>query len=149
MKKQHKTYILLIAVLIVWGIIGFQIFNYLNPQEEELPAIVGKQQSFGKMKLQKETYTVQKHSRDPFLGKMLVKSVVKHKKKKATPVVFPNLTYHGLIESGKRRSYIVSVNGVQSVLRIGQKINDIKLLSGNKKEIRVHYKGTTKKIPLS
>lgn len=149
MKKQYKTYILIVAVLIVWGIIGVQIFNYLNPKEEALPTIESKQKVFRKKKEHKESYTVKTHQRDPFLGKLLVKPVVKRTKKKAAPVVFPPIQYHGIIESGKKKSFIVSINGVQSVLKAGQTINEVRLLSGNKKQISIRYKGTNKAVMLN
>lgn len=150
MKKQHKTYILITAVIIVWGVIGFQFFNYLTPNEEKLSRTINKQNIVRKKVKKKENYIVKKHSRDPFLGKLLITPVKKAKRKKVAELVnFPLIIYHGIIESNKRKSFIISINGNQNILKIGQSISDIKLLSGNKKEVKIHYKGNNKVIPLS
>lgn len=152
MKKQYKTYILIIAVLIVWGIIGVQIFSYLNPkEEEELPSLVSEQKSFRKETKIRESYKVKTHQRDPFLGKIIIKPITikKTKKKPVEPVVFPSIIYHGIIESGKNKSFIISVNGVQNVLKVGQTMQEIRLLSGDKKQINIRYKGNTKVVTLN
>ena len=150
MKKQHKTYTLIIAVIIVWGVIGFQIFGYLNPKEEILLPTTNKQSIARKKIKKKQNYIIKKHTRDPFLGKTLTKPTKKGRKKKvAEPVNFPPIIYHGIIESNKRKSFIISINGNQNILKIGESISDIKLLSGNKKEVKIHYKGNNKVIPLS
>ena len=150
MKKQHKTYILIAAVVIVWGVIGFQFFNYLTPNEEKSSRTVSKQNIVRKKVKKKENYVVKRHARDPFLGKLLTTPIKKTKRKKvAEPVSFPSIIYHGIIESSKKRSFIISINGNQSILKAGQVINDIKLLSGSKKEIKISYKGNNKVIPLN
>ena len=151
MKKQYKTYILIIAVLIVWGIIGVQIFSYLNPKEEELPSLVAEQKSFRKETQVRESYKVKTHQRDPFLGKMTIKPIPikKTKKKPVEPVIFPSIVYHGIIESGKNKSFIISVNGVQNVLKEGQTIQEVRLLSGDKKQIKIRYKENSKVVTLN
>ncbi|TDQ21839.1 hypothetical protein [Tenacibaculum caenipelagi] len=150
MKKEHKTYILVIVVIIVWGIIGVQVFKHFTPKEVELPVanrqIVFNQNEFSK----RENYTVKEHNRDPFLGKSLDAPKKQTKRKKVDePINFPSIIYNGMIQSGKNQSYIISINGNQNIQKIGQTINSVKLLSGSKKEIKVSYKGNSKKVTLN
>ncbi|CAL2092007.1 conserved protein of unknown function [Tenacibaculum sp. 190524A02b] len=151
MTKQQKTYLLMIAVIAVWGIIGYQIYSHLNPEEEELPETVFQKTSSIK-KMNKELYTVQKHNRDPFLGKLANQPKKKRKattkKKNTTPVIFPNIIYNGIVESGNTKSYIVTINSNQEFMKPNSVRNDIKLLSGTPEEITIIYKGEKKIIPL-
>ena len=73
MKKQHKTYLLLGAVLAIWGLIGHQIYSRLNPSIPELETYQGSS-SFQKEKVTETSfYEIQKQYRDPFLGKFPTK----------------------------------------------------------------------------
>ena len=150
MKKEHKIYILVIIVITVWGIIGVQVFNHFTPKEIELPT-VNKQIIFNKREFNKrENYTVKEHTRDPFLGKSLDAPRKQTKRKKVVaPISFPSIIYNGMIQSGKNQSYVISINGNQNIQKIGQTINSVKLLSGNKKEIKVSYKGNSKTVILN
>ena len=151
MKKEHKTYVLLVTVLIVWGIVGLQVFNYLSEDELEEQMVISQPNVISQKQFkEKEIYKVQKYLRDPFLGKLTEtrKKVILKKKVPKTPVNFPVIIYHGIIESATQTSFIVSVNGSQEVLKKGQILNDVKFLSGDQKEILVAYKGEHKKISL-
>ncbi len=141
MLKQKKTLILLVAVLVVWGIIGFQIFSYLNPEEEELQEISIEEFS-PIVKKQKETYQVKIHKRDPFLGKLLIKpKTVKRPIVKKDPIIFPSIQYNGIVESNKKKAFVLTVNGQQKVLNKGQTFNEVKLIRGTSKEVLLSYKG--------
>lgn len=144
MEKKHKTYILLGAVLIVWGIIGFQIINYLSPTEEEIPVVTYEEYK-SEIKKERELYSVKIRDRDPFLGEIITKP--KHiitVKKKKEPVVFPKILYNGIVESGQNKAYIITINDKQEIVKINQVINGIKLLKGTSKEITFLYKGEKK-----
>ena len=141
MLKNKKTPILLIAVLIVWGIIGFQIYRYLNPDEEKLQEI--SIEEFKPIaKKQQETYQVKIHERDPFLGKLLVKpKKITRTIVKKTPITFPNVLYNGIIESTKKKTFIMTINGQQKEISIGQTFNEVTLLKGSSREVLLRYKG--------
>ena len=141
MLKQKKTLILLTAVLVVWGIIGLQIYGYLNPDEEKLQEISTEQFNLVAKK-QKETYQVKIHERDPFLGKLLIKQKkVRKTIVKKEPIIFPNILYNGIIESNKKRAFIITINGQQKEVRKGQTSNEVTLINGSAKEVLLRYKG--------
>lgn len=139
MTKQQKTYILLIAVLIVWGIIGFQIYNYLNPEEDIVETLSFEEYS-PTLKKEKEIYEVKLHKRDPFLGKILVApKVTTVAVKKKESVIFPQILYNGLVESGNTKTFVISIDGKQTVFKLGQVVKNIKLVKANSKEVVLEY----------
>ncbi len=142
MKKQQKTYILLAISCIVWGIIGVQIYGYLNPESEKQE--LTQYQKFTPEKTQeKEIYVVNTHDRDPFLDRYkqtkLKKRSTKKTKKKHTKTRFPKIIYNGIVINKKSKSFIVTVKNQQQIMKIGDVFNDIKLISGNSKEIKVKH----------
>ncbi|WP_442267066.1 hypothetical protein ACSIGC_05035 [Tenacibaculum sp. ZS6-P6] len=147
MKKKQKTYILLVIVVVVWSVVGIQFFKYSQQQEEEIPVI-----SYKKFKTKtvakREVYKVSVHERDPFLGtlhKTSKNNIVKKKKiSKNEPFVFPIIKYKGMIASEENTSFILVVNGNQYIMRLRSKKEDVQLISGTKKEIKVLYKGKYK-----
>ncbi|SNR15448.1 hypothetical protein [Tenacibaculum jejuense] len=149
MKKKQKTYILLVIVIIVWSVVGIQFFRYSHQYEEEIPEI-NYQKFQPNITAKKETYKVSIHERDPFLGTLHNSAKNKTKKKKKTtqkvPVVFPNIQYKGMISSNDNTSFIITINGKQYIMRTRVKKDDVELISGTKKEIKVLYKGKYKTI---
>ena len=147
MSKNQKTYLLLLAVIFVWGAIGYQFFQQYNPSvKEELKpqAIRFKPQK----QLQAVQYTIRPDYRDPFLGKLYKKPVPKRKKVIPKPkVVFPNITYNGSIK-GAKKSYIISINGAQEVFQVKQTMKGITLVKANENEVILKYKGEKKKFLL-
>ncbi|MFY7669777.1 hypothetical protein ACOSP6_01680 [Tenacibaculum sp. MEBiC06402] len=145
MNKQRKTYILLAAVIIIWSIVGFQIFGYLNSGEEELTEVNYKKFT-PKQGKEKELYTVATHGRDPFLGRynQPKKKIVRTVKKEKEPIIFPRIQYKGFIKNKNKKLFILTINGAQKILQIGQVFNDVRVVSGNNREVTLKYKGEVK-----
>ncbi|WP_440881313.1 hypothetical protein [Tenacibaculum sp. C7A-26P2] len=144
MLKQKKILLLLVTVLIVWGIIGFQIFSYLNPEEE-----IFKEPSVATfkpiVKQAKETYVVKKHRRDPFLGKLLIQpKKIKKVIRKKEPINFPTIVFNGLVESNRKKTFVLTINGEQKIVKVGQVFKEVKLLKGTASEVLLSYKGKRK-----
>ncbi|WP_075343325.1 hypothetical protein [Tenacibaculum agarivorans] len=147
MKKQQKTYILLVVVILIWSVVGFQFFGYLNAHTEDIPEINYKKFT-PKATQKKERYKVAEHTRDPFLDKY--KSVAKKKttsnRKKVSTIPFPNTSYQGIVMNKNSKSFIVTINGNQHIMKTGSVINGVKLVSGNSNTIRLRYQGQTKTV---
>lgn len=85
MKKEHKTYLLLTVVFLLWGLIGYQFFKKLNPSDSEIASSKFRVK-FTPEKVEKPNfYTVIGVDRDPFLGKYAKKKVIVKKIKKPIP----------------------------------------------------------------
>lgn len=146
MTKQQKTYFLLLITLIVWGIIGYQIYNRFNPKQEVL--LVSKTDTYEpKQLINSIPYTIKANYRDPFLGKFpSKKSVVKKKKKtikKDNNTPFPRVIYNGIVE-GNSKSFIITVNGNQESFKLKETLHKVTLLKGNATAITLRFNGETK-----
>ena len=152
MSKQQKTYVLLAAVFIVWGGIGYQIISKLSPSVDN-EKLEEASRKFVPQEVAKEvSYTIEIGNRDPFFGKMEKPRIVKKKSveqtKPMTNKPFPYVVYNGLVENGKSKSYILTIDGSQEVMSLGKTIKEITLLRANKKEILVRYHKETKTVGL-
>lgn len=140
---------LLGGVLLIWGIIGFKIYSALAPEAETL-ALMEDVTFSPKKTIQRDTFTIKADYRDPFLGTFVSskKNVVKTPKKKT--INFPQIGYTGLItdQETKKHIFFVTIAGKQHLMQKGQQQNEVTLVSGSSKRIRVRYKGVLKTIPL-
>jgi len=154
MKKNKKTYVLLIAVFSIWGLLGFKIVGALNTDapKQEL-AMVSKKYSINSIK-KRDTFSISANYRDPFLGTMpKAKTPKKIRKKSIKKPEFPkrNISYSGSVgQNGtKARMYFVTIDGQQHIMSNNEIISDVKLVSGNSESIKVRYNGRTETVVLS
>lgn len=149
MTKQQKTYALLAAVLIIWGLIGYQFYTNLN-STSEVPTIIKKRQNFvPKMVKEQEQYTINATYRDPFLGKRYIykkKRVVAPKKQPLVP--FPSIIYNGVIEGNGTKAYILTIDGNQIILKRRQTKQQVTLVKGTSKQVTIRFQKRTKTISL-
>lgn len=153
-KKQHKTYVLLALVLLVWGVIGYKVVNVINPSTEtsQTASLSGK--FVPKQIKEKESFSIVADYRDPFLGtvktpnkstrKIAVTSVQKEIPKK-------KISYTGFItDKGKNQKiFFITIEGQQQMMSLNDTFQDVKLLQGTTNYIKVLYKGTSEKIALA
>lgn len=149
MKKQQKTYLLLVAVIAIWGMIGFQIYQRLNPSIVPIESLKI-ETNFQRQKVSETNYYDLKESyRDPFLADYPQKKTIIKKSlpKKILPTIpFPTIQYIGIIESNNTQSYILTINGKQEILKKGEVIQGIKLIKANQEEATVQFQKETKTI---
>ena len=145
LKNKHKTYLLLLAVLGIWGTIAVKIVNGLSDSEDIVVDVTQtfdfKPDSFKP----KRTFTIDSFDRDPFLG------TIKNPKTRASKKVVsssrdsiskPHIRYHGSIkrQGNNETVFTLSINNQQHLLKIGQRIDDYRLVRGNANEILIGYK---------
>lgn len=150
MKKQTKTYLLIAAVAIVWGMIGYRIYQHFTPEEIESQSITP--QVFHFKNNPKKVYTFQQLQRDPFTGKILIKKKITKPKKVVIPkpkkeVVFPKVEYQGFVE-GVSSSFVLRINGVHHVLNLDDTTNGVRLIKGDTSQIVIEYQKERKTIPI-
>lgn len=152
MKNKTKTYLLLAAVLAIWGIIGFKIMSTLNPEAPE----VKKQDEMvvftPKSHTVKDTFSIRPAQRDPFLGTLYAKKQENPAPRTPKPkeaFVWISITYHGTVskQDSKEKLCILSINGQQHIMKIGQEVQEVKLVKASNTEILVNYKGQRKTVP--
>lgn len=151
MQKRLKTYGLLAGVLAIWGVLGFRIIGALHPK---VPQTSNQERSvlFSPKAINNvDSFSVQRMERDPFLG-TLTTIHKKNNPQKAISTVkkteWPAIVYNGIIskQGGSEKICIISINGIQSMMKIGQTLNGIRLLKAGPTEIQVSYKGIKKTI---
>ena len=65
LNKKSKTYLLILAVLSIWGTIGYKFFSTYNP----VVPVLDKQNTvmaFQPQTIKTDTFTIQQLQRDPF-----------------------------------------------------------------------------------
>lgn len=152
MTKQQKTYLLLVAVLVVWGLIGFRIYRgFHNDKEKELDITPSNNKFVIKQNEISKDYVLKTNYRDPFLGKLPFKKN-NRKKTKRSPrnkdIPFPNIIYNGVVEGGDSKSYTITINGKQELVKVGDNIQIIKLIKATPNKIVIRFQGKTKTIQL-
>ena len=146
MNKKQKTYTLLILVIGIWGLIGYNIYTYLNPKIEKHIPVSQKINANKFTPVKKDTLVITNY-RDPFLGKI----ITHHKKTKNDAQItksFPSIIYHGLVKGNSIKSYIISVQNRQEMVEIGQTFLNVKLISANDREITILHKNSRKTIKI-
>jgi type II secretory pathway component PulC len=154
LKNKTKTYALLVLVFTIWGIIGFKMFSAIKP---EIPEQVNQQSTIlfiPKTDISGDVFSIQPSERDPFLGTLYTKKQTKKKSKSKVEkqeLVWVPIVYHGIVSSSNNKEgiYILSIQGKQHLVKIGQTINNVKLLRATRTEILVQFKGVRKFIAKS
>ncbi len=154
MKKNHRTYLLLLLVLVVWGILGFRIVKTVSPSTKGTVPLVHAEKFVPTPIKKRDSFALNANYRDPFLGTF--PKTEKPKKVRVTVAqkeILPdkNISYTGFItENGSRKKiFFLTVDGMQQIFSENDVLQGVELLSGDGKKVQVHYNGKTKKIPLS
>jgi uncharacterized Zn ribbon protein len=155
LKNKTKTYLLLVAVLVIWSIIGYKIYSSLNP---ELPEVVlnDAEAVFNpKTGIEIDTFSIKTTDRDPFLGTLTKKSnktasLKQNNTTKQEDSNWPQITYGGVIkrQNSNEQVFVVTINNTQYVLKKGQKVDNITLVKGDNASITVRFNNTQKIIPI-
>ncbi|MFS4493181.1 hypothetical protein [Maribacter sp. 2308TA10-17] len=151
MKKNTKTYILLGAVVLIWGVIGYRIFSSITSEPErntETGAIDFKPQPVQ----EKEKFSIVADYRDPFLGTLPKKAKKKVKRSALKTPLPPEIavTYTGFVsdKDTKENIYFVTINGRQHIMSVGNEIEKVKLVRGNATSIKIRANKKTRTITL-
>ncbi len=158
MEKQTTKYLLAIAVIAIWGLLGYRIYKKVYPDNDFFIPTTND------FVLEKNTaidsFQLLVNYRDPFLGNKIkqrqqpisterqvnvgkpTKNFNLTKPKKAT---FPKLSYKGSIylDSG-RKVALISFNKHMVNLGLGESFEEITLLAIQEDSIRLGFKGQEK-----
>lgn len=144
-----NTYILITAVLCIWGIIGYKILTAVSPTPKQV-ALENFNMPFNpKANTKTDSFSVQLLERDPFLGTISVKKpLVLNKVKPKVPIAWLPVIYHGNIsnQDDKIKVFIISIDNEQYLMRLGEEIKGVKLIKGSSSSIIMQYKRDRKTI---
>lgn len=150
MNRSKKTYFLLVAVLLIWGLIGYQMYLRWHPREATTVSTTPPTTFVPQKKVENSFYELKALYRDPFLGSYpkKKKSIRKRIVKSTAPVVFPSVVYKGVIGVGASKSYVLSINGRQEIMKQGETHQEVELIRANAQQITLKFQGVKKTIEL-
>ncbi|GEM_PF-6870842 len=138
-KKRLQTYVLLGAVLLIWGLLLYQLL--LSGAKNETPSSLATPpalHSYGKEPFHQ--FTIQTDYRDPFLEVRKAKAKKGFVKKELTKTrIFPRIEYVGLLSSQQGSRYVLKINGIPFFFKPSDNIEQVQLLRGTKEEVTVLY----------
>ncbi len=161
MKNKKSIYILLPLVLGIWGLLIYNFFSYLDPEEIVLPE--DNFQISDEIKYtEPDTTTIDINHRDPFTGKMSSQSSevgeskvtngssVKSNSDEPKIEETINIQYKGIVSdvTDKVKVFMVIINGKTFLMKQGDKELDVKLIKGNRESIVISNKGKQNTISI-
>ena len=153
MNKKVLTYILVIAIMIIWGNGIYMLMNRIHNQNNTNTGIG----NFVPPELPKslmDTFHIKADYRDPFLGGTKKVSVPTNTatiiKPVPIPVVikWPTITYFGMIKNQKsnKQLVIVTIDGQSHNMKTGSIVSEVTLNKIYKDSIEVTYQKNKKII---
>jgi len=153
LNKKSKTYLLIIAVLSVWGTIAYK---FLATYQPGIP-VLDKQpmvMAFKPLTKSTDTFTVKALQRDPFLSAIQRKPAtnnLKHVSKKTKDTLqVPTMSYLGILKKQQSKDHIfaLNINGEQFLVKRGQTINKVRILQADSQKMVVRFHNQTITLPI-
>jgi hypothetical protein len=152
MKSKKSLYILLPAVLLLWGYIAFKIYKHMSGGGE---VIISNNRVIQKSIEDNvpDTFSLILDYTDPFLSRNITtqstsKTRVRKVKSTVKNVHWPDIIYQGRMvnQQTKRSKVSLSIGGVDVILSRGETKNEIKLVKSYADSIKVQFQGEMKTI---
>lgn len=154
-KSKRNTYILLVVVLVIWGLIIYKFFTYRQSGTAMSQTSVEQGLARKPIDVKKpEVFTIEVNYRDPFLGKMNQTGQVKKsnvlRKKEVQPTVWPSIIYKGVVSDSKEKKkvFMLLIDQKPFFMKEKQLEGGVLLKSGDRKSITVQYEKQENKIYL-
>lgn len=164
MTTKRKNTIAIIVVLCIWGYVAVKMLDYFNAEEQSVVNIIPQDSPLESL-FKKDTFDLYLNYEDPFLrSRAKVKrnysnhishgggsSIIK-KAAIVKPIEvikpWPEIKFNGLMKSSNGSSTLGIVNiGTQShLVRVGDFVSGLKVLSISANNIRVDFNGEVKDI---
>jgi len=154
MKNKRNTYILLAAVLLIWGLLIYQFFSFTSGEAVQ-EAITTNLKVTPLAVKERDSIAITVNYRDPFLGKAYLpvdpnmrKADTKKKAMPKEPVNWPSVVYKGIVSDSKdkKKVFMVIISGQTYLMRQKDTEQQITLKTGNRDYIDITYEGNTNKI---
>lgn len=160
MKNKKLTYVLILAVLVVWGLIVYRVVSGLRSDSDNLPVATApiKKEPYNDYSIPKDTTRLLLNYRDPFgLAKQkdTSKTLPGHDRKVAGTVLKPVfnwgfIKYFGYMRNpgSKKLVAIFNINGKNVNMAEGETIDKVKLIKNMGDSVKVSCDGKTKFIAI-
>ena len=154
MKNKKNLYLLLPAVLLIWGLVGYQIFSTIHPAKTSTPTTITLKKPQAPTQ-KTANFTINTNYRDPFLGKIPPQKKTKTHTKKTiqnTPTTpFPKIIYKGLVsrKSGNHQIFLITIDGQHYFFKKRATHAKVKLIRGNNKKITLQFQGKQQTVAIT
>lgn len=158
-KNKKLTYLLICAVVAVWGIILYRVLFNNSDDDYQLKAqpVAKKTEPYDQYELKRDTFRLALNYKDPFTG--MVEAPVKPVETSAKPtnlvpppfrppINWEAIKYRGYVINPQTKKVvsIVEINGKERMLAEGEFLEGVKLLKNKKDSILVYWQGKQKHI---
>lgn len=153
MKNKKNIKILLPLVILIWGLLIYNVYDAFYPDSPSISKNQTKKYKAPEVK-EKDTFSLLPIKSDPFLGTLYQKSkrqqINTNAKKSSNNINWPSIAYQGIVsgKNAKTNVYIISINGQQYLLKKGDTLQNIKVLKSSSSILRIQFKGQTKEFPI-
>ncbi len=147
MKAKKNIYILLPLTLIVWGIVAFRFWKITSDSIEPIQQKTIYDTTIPKQGIEKPTLLL--NYNDPFLKRKRKKNKKVPKKiipKKVEKVIWPKITYKGMVKSNSKKLIIITINNKQYVMGVGDENYGVKVVKILKEEFKLSYMNNERKF---
>lgn len=165
MAKKKINIILIIVVLALWGTVGFRAINRQFPDNDNTPEKQNQSENVTINQINKDTFQLEKISRDPFLNTQFqtvvttprkivstyrpAKKIVVPTAPKIDPMLrWPMLSYYGYIASQERNEDLVllKIDSKLCRLKLNNPVNGVIVKKRYKDSIEVFFNSQTRII---
>jgi len=155
MKNKKVTYLLIVVTVVVWGTIGWKVYNALK--KDNVPITVKNERGVSP----KESDSIQLilDYRDPFLGdydgpkraaatNTQAAAVTNRQPVQTEPEVLPDFRYMGVIRIGTETKAMVNINGETILLAVNEYAGEFVLLNISDEKLVVKRNRKEYTLPL-
>lgn len=147
MKNKKMTYLMMLAVLVIWGYFFYTMFGSKDGGDiNKMKASIIKL-SEDTTQLPIDSFSILAAYRDPFLDKMAegVKpassSILKTPPTKKPETAWPQIAYFGLIknQTSNKQLILMQINGKQHRIQLNQIVDELTLMKITRDSVQVKF----------
>lgn len=150
MKSKKTLYILIPAVIIIWGLIMWKVFDFTSESKvNTLPTY----QKASIDTIMNTPYSLSLNYHDPFLKLTSISKTTTSKKNNnireviidrvVKSIIPPKLNYYGLIQCGSTNTALLEINNQKLLLKQNEAFNEVKIIKFNNDSIWLSYQEKT------
>lgn len=151
MKNKKLLYILVPAVLLIWGSIAYRAISYLNVHRGDQKFLVKKQKQ-GSLITVNDTFTLLLNYPDPFGHLSRPNSFSKQSITQRRNCKWPQVQIYGIISKGKtEEGTLVSlrIDKQDAIIKVGEKIQNVKLVRIRSHSVILSFEGEQKQFTMN
>jgi len=150
MKNKKLLYVLVPAVLVIWGAIAHRALMYLSVNNDNHTLLMKNQQQ-GSLVTSNDTFTLLLNYPDPFGYEPRPNSVVNQPRNQIKKNKWPQVQIYGIIGNGNKDCMLVSlsIDNQDAIIKVGERIHQVKLVRVKSQSMTLSFEGEQKQFKLN